>query len=106
MSFFGINGAEFVVLIIVTVLILGPARTARALVWLQQGIKKIQAWSASIREDAHKLQEEDENFARDMREAFAGLDPSSLDPRAMIKDAVAEEMNAWLKQAGLKDKQA
>lgn len=103
MSFLGINGAEFVVLLVVVLVILGPARTARALVWLQQGIKKIQAWSASMREDAHQLQEKDATFAHDLHEAFAGLDPTSLDPRTMIKDAVAEEMDEWLKQAGLKN---
>ena len=96
MSFFGINGPEFVVLLIVVVIVLGPARAAQALVWLQKGLKRVRDWSAKVRAETAQLNPVDKEALDELRQ----LDPRQLDPRKMIRDAVAEEMQAWMEQAG------
>ncbi|MCI5825273.1 MAG: hypothetical protein MR006_01225 [Arcanobacterium sp.] len=117
MSIFGINGAEFIVLLIVVVLVLGPSRTAQALVAMQRGVAKMRGWSAQLREQLTELREQEASAANavaeetrsltaeaqavtaaatDVNSVLQSLDPSLLDPRTMIKEAVAEEMKAWI----------
>ncbi|MFY9263419.1 MAG: hypothetical protein GX483_00175 [Actinomycetaceae bacterium] len=104
MSFFGINGAEFIVILIVGVIILGPSRTAQAVLWLQATVNKAREWSAQLREETAKLRVENtlvndaNETVQDLNSAFAGIDPTQLDPRKIIKDAVAEEMKLWMEQ--------
>ena len=106
MSFFGINGAEFIVLVIVAVILLGPGRAAQAIVWLQAGIEKLREWSAQLREQTAQLRQDSgmsdaAQAASEVNSAISALDPANLDPRKMIKAAVAEEMQLWLKEANL-----
>ncbi|MCI6573867.1 MAG: hypothetical protein PT944_03865 [Actinomycetaceae bacterium] len=120
MSFFGINGAEFLVLLVVVIVVLGPSRTAQALVAIQHGVTKMRGWSAQLREQLSQLREQEQaaedsaltdlsNVASatdslatataDINSALRELDPTQLDPRKMIKEAVAEEMKAWMETA-------
>lgn len=118
MSFLGINGAEFVVLLIVVVVVLGPVRTARALVTLQKGVRKMTQWSADLRASMKAAREQDAaglngvtqtaaemaTTSQELGAAFSALndlDPNQLDPRRMIREAVAEEMQAWMEEAQL-----
>ncbi|WP_216378325.1 hypothetical protein [Arcanobacterium phocae] len=99
---FGINGTEFVIVLIVGVIVLGPSRAAQAIVWLQRGIAKLRKWSAQMREYTAELRSMETSSANDINDALNELNPSKLDPRLMIKEAVAEEMQLWLKEANIK----
>ena len=104
MSFFGINGAEFIVLAIVGLIVLGQHRVAQALLWLQDAIDKLRQWSAKLREESSRLREESSlgeagRTVGDLSDAFASLNPAQLDPRKVIRDAVAEEMKLWMNQS-------
>ncbi|ADH92963.1 hypothetical protein EBF03_06180 [Arcanobacterium haemolyticum] len=96
---FGINGTEFIIVLIVGVIVLGPSRAAQAMVWLQQGIVKMRGWSAQMREYTAELRTMDTSGVKDLNSTLGDLNPSQLDPRTMIREAVAEEMQLWLNES-------
>ncbi|QRV01715.1 translocase [Arcanobacterium phocisimile] len=100
---FGINSAEFIVVLIVGVVVLGPSRAAHAIIWLQQGILKLREWSGQMRQYSAELRSMQESSSSDIATSISGLTPSQLDPRSMIREAVAEEMQLWLKESRIAD---
>ncbi|SPT75622.1 hypothetical protein [Arcanobacterium haemolyticum] len=96
---FGINGTEFIIVLIVGVIVLGPSRAAQAMVWLQQGIVKMRGWSAQMRKYTAELRTMDTSGVKDLNSTLGDLNPSQLDPRTMIREAVAEEMQLWLNES-------
>ena len=92
MEFLGISGSELLLILVVAVIIIGPRHAAQALVWLKKAIDWLRAWSAKLREQTAETED-------GLKVDLSGLDPRQYDPRRMIKDAVAEEMQLWMEQA-------
>lgn len=92
MEFFGISGSELLLILVVGVIVIGPKHAAQALLWFKGVIEWMRAWSARLREEA--------NFTKSgLNVDLKNFDPREYDPRKMIKDAVAEEMQLWMEQA-------
>ena len=78
MNFFGIDASEMLLILVVGVVVVGPSRAAKGVLWFKQALEKLREWSAKLREDTVASEE--------------GL-----------KEAVAEEMQAWIEASqGLK----
>ena len=93
MEFFGISGPEFIVLVIIALLVVGPETVVQAL----QGLKKL---IASVRSFSERLREETAGSGINMPGLdLSDIDLNGLDPRQMIREAVQEEMQEWMKQA-------
>lgn len=90
---FGINGAEFLVILVVAALVVGPTGVVQALRTFRSVIATVRGWSAKLREETR----------RDMTDVdLPGFDWSSIDlreydPREMVRQAVREEMEEWMK---------
>ncbi|MBR5950833.1 MAG: hypothetical protein IKZ87_05295 [Actinomycetaceae bacterium] len=98
----GISGGEFLVLIVVAVIFLGPKHAAQAVRALRAGLGYIRDFSSQLRSQISTqhaqstleglgITEDDLAALRELR-ASTG----SLDPRAFVRKAVSEEMDAWL----------
>ncbi|MBM7825569.1 sec-independent protein translocase protein TatB [Arcanobacterium pluranimalium] len=92
MEFFGISGTEFVVILLVALLVLGPKSIAQFLHVFKNGVTKAKQFSARLREESRA-----ENYVPSID--LSEFDVRGLDPRQIIRDAVQEEMQAWMKQA-------
>ena len=91
MEFFGISGSELLLILVVGVIVIGPRNAAQALLWFKKVIEWLREWSARLREEA--------NFTKSgLSVDLSSFDPREYDPRKMIKDAVAEEMQLWMEQ--------
>lgn len=99
---FGISGGEFLILIVVAVIFLGPKHAAQAIKALRTALGKLRDISSQLRSQLAEnrsqpnleslgITQEDLAALRELR-ATTG----SLDPRAYVRKAVAEEMDAWL----------
>ncbi len=101
---FGINSGEFIVLLIVAALVLGPKNIAQAIRWLRSLLDMFRKWSAQLRAetslDLSELMPEDIEQLRKLR----NLDLSSYNPKTMIRQTVQEELDAWLKTAGSQER--
>ena len=84
----GISGGEFLVLLVVGALVLGPKNIAEALRAMRKGVDALRQWSAGMRAGA------DGEFGVAEKEiaALANLDLRQFDPR--------DEMEAWMSMAG------
>lgn len=89
MDFFGINGSELLLILIVGVIVVGPKNAAQAIVWLKSALQKLREWSQTLRQEANLTKDGQKIDLKD-------FDPRNYDPRKLIKDAVAEEMKLWL----------
>ena len=92
----GISGGEFLVLLVVGALVLGPKNIAEALRAMRKGVDALRQWSAGMRAGA------DGEFGVAEKEiaALANLDIRQLDPRRIVREAVRDEMEAWVSMAG------
>lgn len=91
---FGISGGEFFVILVVAALVLGPRNIAQANATLRKGIAKAREYSARLRTET-TLDVSALGIDPADLEAIKNFKASSLDPRAMIREAVREEMQAW-----------
>lgn len=97
---FGISGPELLVLILVMLLVLGPSHMAEGVRALARAIASFRNWSKRLRETS-------QNELGPLSDIdWQSYDPRKLDPRAMIRDAVKEEMDAWMQQMSATGKQA
>jgi sec-independent protein translocase protein TatB len=96
MELFGINSAEFLVILILALVVVGP----KGFVQVWRGFKKLLAY---LRAFSAKLRAETDlqALAADLKIDPAKLDLRQYDPRAMVRAAVREEMEAWAQQARL-----
>lgn len=92
MEFFGISGSELLLILVVGVIILGPRHAAQGLMWFKRAIDWMRAWSARLREETKATKD-------GVKIDLSDFDPRQYDPRRMIKEAVAEEMELWMEQA-------
>ncbi|QOR48461.1 hypothetical protein INS90_04125 [Trueperella pecoris] len=92
MEFFGISGGEFIIILVVAVIVLGPEAITGALRGFRTVVDAAKSFSARVREettaDLHGLSDVD----------LSALDMRGLDPRQVIREAVHEEMQAWAQQ--------
>lgn len=99
---FGISGGEFLVLVVVAIIFLGPKHAAQAVRAVRNAMGYIRDFSSQLRSQVSAqhaqstleglgITEEDLAALRKLR-ATTG----SLDPRAFVRKTVAEEMDAWL----------
>ncbi|MDR1634303.1 MAG: hypothetical protein LBS27_05170 [Bifidobacteriaceae bacterium] len=94
MELFGISGSEFLVLVVLAVLVAGPKGAVQGLAALKKGLAAFRAWNARLRQDSDLGA-----VAADLKIGPGGLDLSQYDPRALVRQAVKEEMDAWARQA-------
>ncbi|MFC5369950.1 twin-arginine translocase TatA/TatE family subunit [Arcanobacterium bovis] len=99
MEFFGISGTEFVVILLVALLVLGPKSIAQFLHVFKNGVTKAKQFSARLREESRA-----ENYVPSID--LSEFDMRGLDPRQIIRDAVQEEMRAWMKQSNTMNQQS
>lgn len=90
MEFFGISGSELLLILVVGVIIAGPRHAAQGIMWLRQALQYLRRWSA-------KLREETTAAGSGLKVDLSGFDPSQFNPRHLVKEAVAEEMQLWIK---------
>lgn len=99
---FGISGGEFLVLIVVAIIFLGPKHAAQAVKAIRNAMGYIRDFSSQLRSQVSAqhaqntleglgITEEDLAALRKLRSTTG-----SLDPRAFVRKTVAEEMDAWL----------
>lgn len=92
----GISGGEFLVLLVVGALVLGPKNIAEALRAMRKGIEALRQWSAGMRAGA----DGELGVAEKEVAALANLDLRQLDPRRIVREAVRDEMEEWMAMAG------
>ena len=99
---FGISGGEFLILIVVAIIFLGPKHAAQAVKAVRSAMGYIRDFSSQLRSQISTqhaqstleglgITQDDLAALRELR-ATTG----SLDPRAFVRKTVAEEMDAWL----------
>ena len=85
MEFFGINGSEFIVLLVVAAVVLGPERLPRYAQQLARLIKELrrmaQGASAQMRDELGPEFDEID---------WRKLDPRQYDPRRIVREALAD----------------
>ena len=84
------------VLLVVGALVLGPKNIAEALRAIRKGIEALRQWSAGMRAGA----DGELGVAEKEVAALAKLDLRQLDPRRIVREAVRDEMEAWMAMAG------
>ncbi|MFZ5872774.1 MAG: Sec-independent protein translocase TatB [Actinomycetota bacterium] len=84
---FGINGAEFVVLIIVALLVIGPERLPEYSAQLARFVKQARRFALDAREQVRS------ELGPDFDDVdWRKLDPRQYDPRRIVRDALQD---AW-----------
>ncbi len=92
---FGFSGGELLVVLVVAALVMGPKNVAQALHGLRKLLNLVREWSAKLRQEtAFDLSSLGIDPA-DV-EKLKNLDLSQYDPRQMVREAVQEEMTAWI----------
>ncbi|HKU34821.1 MAG TPA: Sec-independent protein translocase TatB [Paenarthrobacter sp.] len=83
---FGINGPEFIVLLIIGVLVIGPSRLPEYTQKLANLVKEVRRMASGAREQIK------EEVGIDIDEVdWKKYDPRQYDPRRIIKDALFED---------------
>jgi len=82
---FGINGAEFLVLLAVAVIVVGPERLPRYAEQLAHAVKRLRAFLGDAKE---RVAEELGDEAKDLD--WEALDPRRYDPRRIVREALLE----------------
>lgn len=95
MEIFGLSGSELIIILVVAVLVVGPKGVAQAMSAFRKTVAKAKEFSARLREETAV----DLSGTAIPKMDLSGFDLRGLDPRVMIREAVAEEMDAWMKQA-------
>lgn len=91
----GINGAEFLVLIVIALLVVGPERLPGYAEQLASWVRTLRRYASTARERvATELGEE----AADVD--WASLDPRRYDPRRIVRDALLEDVTAPVSRPG------
>ncbi len=93
---FGISGGEPIVILVIAAFVLGPKNVAQAVVGFRKLVEKARTWSASIRKET-TVDLAGLGFDSSDVEKLRNLKLSDYDPREMVRQAVHEEMNEWVK---------
>jgi len=82
---FGINGAEFLVLLVVAVIVVGPERLPRYAEQLAHAVRKLRAFLGDAKE---RVSEELGDDVKDLD--WEALDPRRYDPRRIVREALLD----------------
>lgn len=83
---FGINGPEFLILIVVALVVIGPRRLPEYAQRLRDTVKSLKRWATDVRDD---MQNEMGDEFSDVD--WQKLDPRQYDPRRIVREALAED---------------
>ncbi len=84
---FDINGAEFLVLLVVAVLVIGPERLPKYAEQLARLTKQARRFMQDTRKRV------DEELGEDVKDVdWAALDPRRYDPRRIVRDALLDDV--------------
>lgn len=97
MEFFGISGSELLLILVVGVVIIGPRHAAQGIMWLKKALDTFRGWSAKLREETTAAED-------GLKVDLSAFDPRLYDPRRLVKEAVAEEMELWMQAASKSEK--
>ncbi|MEV7973228.1 Sec-independent protein translocase TatB [Cellulomonas sp. NPDC089187] len=82
---FGINGGEFLVILLVAVIVIGPARLPKYAEQLARLTKQARHFVQDARSRV------DEELGEDVKDIdWAALDPRRYDPRRIVRDALLD----------------
>lgn len=89
---FSISGGEFLVILVVIMLVVGPSRMPAVAKGVTRIVKstrlQLTKWRAAL----------DDQMGDDFKQVdLSKLDPRQYDPRRLIREAVQEEMDEWKK---------
>lgn len=84
---FGINGMEFIVLIVIAFVVIGPERMPEYAEKLKEGVKWARGVAFSARDDLKETL--GENPLGDFN--WKQYDPRQYDPRTIVREALAED---------------
>jgi sec-independent protein translocase protein TatB len=84
---FGVNGGEFLVLILVLLLVVGPERLPRYAEQLGGWVRQARVF---LREAKARVDEELGDEVKDVD--WAALDPRQYDPRRIVREALLEDV--------------
>lgn len=93
MNLFGVSSVELAVILIVAILVLGPAGFTQAIRGFRSLVDLAKSWSRRLREEAQRDSLGVEGFE------LPHVDLREYDPREIVREAVREEMEAWMKQS-------
>lgn len=83
---FGINGAEFVVLLIVAVVVIGPERLPR---YAEQLVAFVRSARGYLRDAKSRV---DAELGEELSDVdWAKLDPRQYDPRRIVREALLDD---------------
>ncbi|HEY3438208.1 MAG TPA: Sec-independent protein translocase TatB [Actinotalea sp.] len=84
---FGINGSEFLILLVIAVIVVGPERLPSYAEQLAGWVRRLREFAGTARERvASELGEEVSDVD------WASLDPRRYDPRRIVREALMEEL--------------
>ena len=80
---FGINGAEFLILLVIAVVVVGPERLPRYAEQLAHGVRRLRHFLGDAKE---RVQTELGDDVKDVD--WEALDPRRYDPRRIVREAL------------------
>lgn len=84
---FDINGGEFIILLVVAVLVIGPERLPKYAEQLAQLVKRVRVF---LEETKNRV---DDELGEDIKDVdWAALDPRKYDPRRIVRDALLDDV--------------
>lgn len=84
---FDINGGEFIILLVVAVLVIGPERLPKYAEQLAQLVKRAKVF---LQETKNRV---DDELGEDIKDVdWAALDPRKYDPRRIVRDALLDDV--------------
>lgn len=92
---FGVNGYEFMILLLVAVIVIGPTRLPK---YAEQLAQLTKAARKQLRELKQQVTEETGGELNDID--WKSLDPRQYDPRRIVREALVEDQNAAARARG------
>ncbi|MFW0108574.1 Sec-independent protein translocase TatB [Rothia sp. P7181] len=84
---FGINGMEFIVLVILVFVVIGPERMPEYAQKLKEGVKWVRAMAFEAKDDLKEVMGDNPLGDFDWKQ----YDPRQYDPRTIVREALAED---------------
>lgn len=81
---FGVNGGEFLILLVLAMIVVGPERLPRYAAELGRGVRRLRGYVAVAKE----------RVAEESGVDWEELDPRRYDPRRIVREALAEPLDA------------